>query len=291
MRLSRRGSLALLAPLAAVLAGLIVVPGGVFFVYSFFEFELLEPKPALDLGNYGTVLSDEIYRRLAWNTVRIAVPTTVVSVCAGFALAYFIALCRGRARTALLALVVASMLASYLARVYAWRTLLGEQGILASAIQAVGIGEGVPDFLLFSRIGVVIGQVNFLLPFTTLVLFAGLSGIADRLREAGRELGARPSTVLFRVTVPLVGPALLAAITFTFFVSAGDYLTPQLLGGSEGTTYGTTISDQLKLTGNYPLAAALSFAMVGAFAIVYGAVRFTMRAAGWLPTGAAQVRP
>lgn len=283
MALSRRGALALLTPLALILIGAIVVPAGIFFVYSFFSFELLEPRPGFDLGHYSTVLSDEIYRRLAWNTVRIAVPTTIASVCAGFALAYHIALCRGRTRTLLIALVVVAMLASYLARIYAWRTLLGEEGILASAIQTTGLGHGVPSFLFFSRASVVIGQVNFLLPFTTLVLFAGLSGVPARLREAGRDLGARPFTVFTRVTLPLVGPALLSAITFTFFLSAGDYLTPQLLGGSEGSTYGTVISDQLKLTGNYPLGAALSFAMIAAFALAYALVRVSMRWLGLLP--------
>lgn len=283
MGLSRRGGLALLAPLTLILVGAIIVPAGVFFVYSFFTFELLEPKPGFDLGHYGAVLSDEIYRRLAWSTVRIAVPTTVLSVCGGFALAYYIALCRGRKRTILLALVVVSMLASYLARIYAWRTLLGQEGILAGLVQTTGLGDGAPGFLSFSRVGVIIGQVNFLIPFSTLVLFAGLSGIADRLRDAGRDLGARPVTVFTRVTLPLAGPALLSAITFTFFLAAGDYLTPQLLGGSEGTTFGTVISDQLKLTGNYPLGAALSTVMVAAFAIAYAVVRVTMRSLGLLP--------
>lgn len=283
MGLSRRGGLALLAPLTVILLGAIVVPAAIFFVYSFFTFELLEPRPGFDLVHYSTVFSSEIYRRLAWSTVQIAVPTTLLSVCAGFALAYWIASCRGRMRTVLLALVVVSMLASYLARIYAWRTLLGEQGILASAIRETGLGDGVPDVLYFSRVGVIIGQVNFLIPFATLVLFAGLSGVPGALRDAGRDLGARSATVFARVTLPLAGPALLSAIAFTFFIAAGDYLTPQLLGGSEGLTFGTAISDQLKTTGNYPLGAALSFTMVAAFALAYGAVRLTMRSLGLLP--------
>lgn len=283
MGLSRRGGLALLTPLTVILLGAIVVPTCVFLAYSFFTFELLEPRPGFDLGHYGTVLGEEIYRRLAWSTLQIAVATTVLSVSAGFALAYWIAMCRARLRTVLLALVVISMLASYLARIYAWRTLLGEQGILASVIRETGIGDGVPDVLYFSRVSVIIGQVNFLIPFATLVLFAGLSGIPGALRDAGRDLGARPATVFARVTLPLAGPALLSAITFTFFIAAGDFLTPQLLGGAEGPTFGTAISDQLKLTGNYPLGAALSFTMVGAFAIAYWAVRLTMRSLGLLP--------
>jgi spermidine/putrescine transport system permease protein len=287
VRVSRRSGLALLAPLVAVLVATIVVPAGTYFAYSFFNFELLEAKPAFNLDHYSAVLSDHTYRDLAWNTLQIAVPATVIAVAAGFLLAYFIALREGRTRTILIALVVAAMLASYLARIYAWRTLLGEEGILSSVIREFG-GSGAPGFLLFTRVSVIIGQVNFLLPFTTLVLFAGLSGIEHRLRAAGRDLGARPATVFMRITLPLVGPALLAATTFTFFLSAGDYLTPLLLGGPEGATFGTAISDQLRLTGNIPLGAALSFVMVAAFAIVYAAVRLTMRSLGLLPASGVQ---
>jgi spermidine/putrescine transport system permease protein len=290
MRISRRAGLLLLTPLAALLCATIVVPTGIFFAYSFFDFELLEAKPGFSLHHYSTVLTNETYHRLSWNTLRIAIPTTLICSCAGFALAYFIALQEGRWRMVLLALVVGSMLASYLGRIYAWRTLLGSEGILTDVIRATGLGNGAPEFLLFSRVGVIIGQVNFLLPFSTLVLFAGLSGIPPQLRSAGRDLGARPWTVFTRVTVPLAGPALLAAATFTFFLSAGDYLTPQLLGGRQGTTIGASISDELRSTGNYPQGAALSFVMLAAFALVYGAVRLTMKSIGWLPQHADRSR-
>jgi spermidine/putrescine transport system permease protein len=288
MSVSRRSGLLLLAPLAAVLAATIVIPAGTYFAYSFFNFELLEAQPAFNLDHYSEVFSEPVYRDLAWNTIQIAVPTAVIAVATGFVLAYYIAQRHGRWRTILIALVVAAMLASYLARIYAWRTLLGEEGILSSVIRGLG-GSGAPDFLLFTRASVIIGQVNFLLPFTTLVLFAGLSGIEPRLRAAGRDLGARPATVFVRVTLPLIGPALLAAITFTFFLSAGDYLTPLLLGGPEGATFGTAISDQLRLTGNIPLGAALSFVMVAAFALVYATVRLSMRWLGMLPPSGVQV--
>jgi spermidine/putrescine transport system permease protein len=290
MKLSKKSGSVLLLPLAIVLLCTIAIPAGIFFVYSFYDFELLEPQPAFHLAHYGEVFSNEIYRTLAWKTIQIAVPTTVICVAAGFALAYFINDCRGKTRSVLIGLVVASMLASYLARIYAWRTLLGERGTVSSLLSSIGLGHGLTDGLLFSRAGVIIGQVNFLLPFATLVIFAGLSGISPQLRVAGRDLGARRSTVLARITVPLVGPALLAAITFTFFLSAGDYLTPVLLGGPDGTTIGASIANQLQTTGNYPLGAALSFVLLAGFALIYAAVRFSMKASGWLPRGAKEVR-
>ncbi|AYY14945.1 ABC transporter permease [Actinobacteria bacterium YIM 96077] len=280
---SRRAALAAVAPLAAVLVATIIIPAGLFFVLSFFEFENLEIIRAFSLDNYVLAVTDQSYRDLMANTAKIAVPTTILAVCSGFALAYFIVQRQPRQRAVLIVLVVISMLASYLARTYAWRTLFGQEGMLSSILRSLGSESGAPDFLLFSRFSIVVAQVNFLLPFTTLVMFAGLVGISPQLRAVARDLGARPIIVFGRVTLPLAGPALLGAITLTFMLSAGDYLTPLILGGADSSTFGTAISDQLRLTGNRPLGSALSFVMIGAFIVVYIIVRVAMRGVGILP--------
>ncbi|MBS1842816.1 MAG: ABC transporter permease [Actinobacteria bacterium] len=286
MNIKRRTGALLMTPLTVILVMLILVPAGIFFLYSFYEFKLYEAQPAFILSNYSKVFSDPTYRTFASNTIQISVPVTILTVTAGFALAYYIVGCRSRKRTVLIALVVVSMLASYLARIYALRTLFGEHGIIGGIIEELGIGHGAPGFLLFSRSAVIIGQTYFLLPFATLVLFAGLSGIPDDLRAAGRDLGGGPAHVFRKVTLPLAGPAVLAAIVFVFFLSAGDYLTPSLLGDPNSVTIGSAIQEQLKVTGNYPLGAALSFVMVAAFALVYLIVRVAMRVTGLLPAKA-----
>jgi spermidine/putrescine transport system permease protein len=267
-----------------LLIATILVPAATFLVYSFYRFVLLEPRAGFELTNYSTVLSDPLYRKLAWNSLAIAVPTTVLSVVFGYVIAYYLAFVAGtRPRQVVLALVVISLMASYLVRIYAWRTLLGEHGLINSALESVGLINKSLGFLLFSRFAVVVAQVNLFLPFTTLLLYASLSGLSSQLVEGARDLGARRAEALRRVLLPLSGQAILAAASLTFFLSAGDYITPVFLGGTNASTFGTAISDQLRITGNYPLGAALSFVMVAAFAGVYVVLRLSMRATKLLP--------
>jgi len=144
--------------------------------------------------------------------------------------------------------------------------------------------EAPVGFLLFSRIAVVIAEVNFFMPLTTLVIFSSLSSIPPGLEPASRDLGASAWTTLRRITLPLAGNALFGAALFVFFLSAGDYITPVFLGGiGSSATFGTLIADQLGTTLNYPLGAATAFVMFVLFAIVVVVLRVSMRAGGLLP--------
>lgn len=281
MRLNARIAALLASPLAVLLLATLLIPAGTFLIYSFYTFHLLEPHPAFQLGNYTAALSDPLYHQLALNSFLIAAPTTIVSVLFGYVVAYYLAFVAApRGRQLVLGLVVISMMASYLVRIYAWRTLLGENGILNKALETGGLIHKPIGFLLFSRFAVVVAQVNLFLPFAVLVLFASLSGIPSHLIDGARDLGARRREALRRVVIPLSGRAILSAAALTFFLSAGDYITPVLLGGTNSATFGTAISNQLLITGNYALGAALSFVMVAAFVVVYWVLRLSMRGSG-----------
>src|SRR5437868_3204321 len=128
--MTRNMAVALGAPLGALLAFGVIAPAAILFVYSFYGFSLFEIHPGFQLDWYRAIAGREIYRVVALNTLAIAVPTTLASVAGGYAIAYYIVFAAGRERNVLLLLVVISMLASYLARVYAWRTLMGDQGIV-----------------------------------------------------------------------------------------------------------------------------------------------------------------
>ena len=187
---NRRISAALSAPLLVLLGVAVAAPMATFFVYSFFTFEMRKAHPGFDLGSYGTALGDATYRVFAWNTLALAIPTTIASVVAGFALAYYIAFAAGKFRNTLLALVVFSMLGSYLVRIYAWRTLMGENGVINSTLETLRMIDEPLHFLLFSRFAVIVGLTNLFVPFTTLLIYASLSGIPDGLLSASRDLGA-----------------------------------------------------------------------------------------------------
>jgi spermidine/putrescine transport system permease protein len=284
MRISRRLAAVLLTPLGLLIVVGGLVPAAILFVYSFYDYSLFQITPAFHFAWYRSIFSDPLYRTVAWNTIAIAVPTVVVSVAGGYAIAYYLAFKAQRLRTPLFALVVVSMLASYLARIYAWRTLMGSDGIINSTLQSVGLVHHPVSWLIFSRVPVILAEVNLYLPIATLILFASLSGVAFELEEAARDLGAGRAQALRRVIMPLTGGALLGASALCFFLSAGDYVTPAFLGGvASSQTFGTTIATAITTEGNYPLGSALSFVMILLF-VVYAAVLASgLRAARLLP--------
>lgn len=284
MKVTSRLAAGLISPLGLLLVGAVLVPAGILLVYSFYGYTLFQLEPGFHLEWYRQVLGQSLYRKVAWNTFAIAGPTTMISVVGGYAIAYHITFRAKRARTFLLSLVVISMLASYLARVYAWRTLMGEQGIVNSTAQAAGLVHKPIAWLLFSRFAVILAESNLFVPIAALILFASLSGVQPELGEVARDLGAGRFQTLRRVTVPLTGRAVFGAAALTFFLSAGDYVTPVFLGGPiSSQTFGTTIATEISTNANYPLGAALSFVMVAGFLVYTLALVVAMRSARLLP--------
>jgi spermidine/putrescine transport system permease protein len=282
--LSRRLAALLETPLGALLAFGVLLPAAMLFAFSFFHLHLLQVVPGATLDNYRQVVTTRLYRSYALNTFLIAAPTAVLAVLGGYVLAYFLAFRARRSRAILLTAVVLALMGSYLALIYSWRTLSGESGIFNSLLQALHVTHGPLSVLLFSRPAVIAAEVNFFLPFTSLVLYSSLSAIPKDLEPAARDLGASGFMTLRRITLPLSGAALFGATIFVFFLSAGDYITPVFLGGARSSgTFGTLIADQLSTTLNYPLGAAIAFVMLAIFLVLIVLFRLTMRAVGLLP--------
>jgi spermidine/putrescine transport system permease protein len=283
--LSRRLTALLLTPLGALLGLAVAVPVAMLFAFSFFRIgALLQIIPSFTWDNYHQVATTSLYRAFARNTFLIAAPTAVLSVAGGYVLAYHLAFRARRSRGLVLVAVVIALMGSYLALIYSWRTLSGENGIINSLLQAAGLTNHPLSVLLFSRSAVVIAEVNFFLPFTTLVLFSSLSAIPPGLESAARDLGASRWMALRRIVLPLSGFALFGATLFVFFLSAGDYITPVFLGGiGSSGTFGTLIADQLDTTLNYPLGAAIAFVGLALFLVIVVVLRAAMKAAGLLP--------
>lgn len=283
----RLSAVGLGAPLAVLLAAGVIVPAAIFLAYSFFGFSMYEIKPGFDVHWYRQILTGGVYGAVALNTLAIAVPTTLVSVIGGYAIAYYIAFAAGRSGRVIFMLVVVSLLASYLARVYAWRTLMGSEGIVNTLLQSVGLIDQPLEWLLFSRFPVILAEINLYMPVTALICYAGLVGVPPDVREVARDLGAGPVRTLFRITLPITGPALFAAAALAFFLSCGDYITPAFLGGpTTGQTFGTIIANRITTEGNYPFSAALSFSMIAVFAIYIAVLFLGLRASRLLPRGA-----
>jgi ABC-type spermidine/putrescine transport system permease subunit I len=287
MRLHRRLEVVLLTPLGLLLISAVVIPGLILLGYSLFVWQSLNPVGGLTGQNYLDVLTAPLYRRLLDNTVAIALPTTLFSVVGGGVIAYRIVFSSGRGRGLMFALVVTALMASYLVRIYAWRTLLGDSGIINSALETVGLISKPLDFLLFTRSSAVLAETTLFMPLVALSFYAALSGVPGDLREAARDLGAGRAQTLVRITLPLVGGTLLAMTALTFFLSAGDYVTPVLVGGTDSSTFGTVIATRMGPAADYGTGAAISFLVLIGFSAVYIGLRHLLRGARLLPSRAA----
>ncbi len=283
MRIGRLLELVLLAPVGLLIGVAVVIPGVILLGYSLFTWQFLEPVGEPSAVNYMHAVSDPLYRQLLVNTIAIGVPTTVMSIIGGYLLAAYAVLAGGRRGALVFFLVVTALMASYLVRIYAWRILLGENGIINTGLTGTGLIAAPLEFLLFSRTSAILAEVNLFMPLAALAFYAALSGIPGDYREAARDLGASRFRVVTRITLPLTGHALLAVTAVTFFLSAGDYVTPVLVGGVESSTVGTVIATRMGPAGDYGTGAALSFLVLAGFLLLFLGLRAGLRAVGMLP--------
>lgn len=265
-------------PALAALLVLFVAPLGIFTVYSFFEGSFYEVSGDFTFGNFTEALSSSLARRLAVNALVTGAVTGLVCLALGLPLAYFIRYRAGRLEYPLLFLVVLGMFASYLVRIYAWRTVLGERGLLNQTLDTLGL-PGVGS-LLFTRAAVILALIHIFVPYVVLVAYAAMRNLPHDLIDLASDLGAGAFNRWRRVILPLLAPAAAAAFLYTFVLSASDYVTPQFLGGTDGNMVGLLIQQQFTQFGNYPLGAAISLVLLVLFLAFYAALASLLRALG-----------
>ena len=272
MSLTRwRGSVLQLAPPALFYALFFVVPLGLLVAYSFFVVDQIDLRvePAFSLENYRDAVVGGLYRELIARTLITALLVAFIVVALSYAFAYVATFVFPRHRELLLFAVLASLFGGYLVRIYAWRTILGEEGLVNSALSSLGLIEEPLDFLVFSRFAVVVTLVNFLLPFGILPLYSAMQNVPREAIEAARDLGGGPLAVFRTVTLPLTSTGVRVAFAFAFVLAAGDYVTPTLVGGTSGQLIGNVIADQFGVAFNWPLGAALAIVTLVVVLVVY----------------------
>jgi len=217
-----------------------------------------------------TVLSDwnlDSYRRLLEpqvveifvRSLLLAVVTTVICLLAGYPFAYYIATRRAALRNVLLVLVMIPFWSNFLVRTYAWRVILGSDGLASQISQAVG---GEPVRVLFTTTAVLLGLVYGYLPFMVLPLYAAIERLDWSLVEAARDLYANGWTAFRKVTLPLSMPGVVAGSILVFIPTLGAYVTPAILGGARTVLLGDYIVSQFLAARNWPFGSALSFAVM-----------------------------
>ena len=260
MNLSRTKIGAILAaPTVAYMVIFFVVPSLTLFSYSFWSSESYRVVPDFVFTNYLDSLHSAVFWKVTINAVRIGLTTAAISLVLAVPVGYYLVYV-SRSQT-MLYLILITWFSSYLVRIYAWRTLLGTNGVLNAVLIQLGVVDHPVDAFLFSSFAVTITLVHIYLPFCILLVTSSLSEIKPDLIDAARDLGTSSLGAFFRVIAPNAANGLVGAFMLTFILVAGDYVTPQMLGGSSGQTTGLLIADQFRKTGNWPLGAAQAFIM------------------------------
>jgi putative spermidine/putrescine transport system permease protein len=203
------------------------------------------------LDNFRELFERDLYRDVAWRTIRMAALVTIADAILAFPIAYYMArVASPRTRNILIVAVLMPLWASYLVKIIAWRTILSGSGVINWTLEPLGVQfDGV------SSVGLWLVFTYLWLPFMILPIYAGLERIPSSLLEASADLGARATVTFLRVVLPLAFPAVVAGSIFTFSLTLGDYIAPSLITSEQ--FIGTLIYQ--RRGENLPIAAAFSF--------------------------------
>ena len=277
MRRGRAG-LALAIPALLFTALFFLVPLAVMAVQSLGQRVAGKPLPGWTLANYERFLAkDYLYQALV-NSLEVTVLVTLASLVLAYPVAWVIAF-RVSPRWQRLALLLAVLpfWTSYLVRSYSWLLVLSPEGVVPSALRALGLDLGLP--LVSNRTGTVIGFVHFFTMLLTLTIYASLVQIPPSCLRAAADLGATPWQAFWRVTLPLSAPGIVVGAFLTFVLTIGDYITPQILGGNRELLLPQAIMLQIGRQADFPMAAALSLILMLVISLAY------LACARWLRLG------
>lgn len=225
-----------------------------------------------DLRNYTTIVSDSVYATILLRTLRIAVVATLLSLLFSYPLAMFLVSLKGRTRSFFLLLMFLPFWSSYVIRSFMWLPVLGRAGFINQTLMSLGIIDQPIDWLVFNEGAVYVGLIYVYTLFMVLPIFLSLDRIEPQVLEAARDLGGKPHQVFMRVIWPLSLPGVWSGCVMVFLISIGAYVTPQLLGGTQGTMIGNVIATQFLNTNNWPLGSALSVALIVMVVILFAVV-------------------
>ncbi len=203
----------------------------VFFVVPLLQVLWLSvSEPVFGLQNYAALFDNPLLHRIWLNTLRICALTTIIAVVAGYLVAYAMAHVGERHRAMMIFCIVLTFWLSVLVRAFAWVMLLRTEGVLNTALMALGLVDE-PLRLVRNEIGVLIGMAHYMLPVAVLPMYSNMRTISGRYVDAARGLGARPWQTFLWVYLPLTKPGVIAAGVLVFIFSLGFYITPAILGG------------------------------------------------------------
>lgn len=241
----------------------LLVPYAILFCYSFWFVSAAQViVHNWNVQNYLQLARNPIYLQVLFRSMRIAASVTIFALLLGYPLAYYLSFHAAKRKDLLYQLVIIPLWASYLVRGYAWKTILGSDGVLNGFLQYLHLTHRPLEFFLYSPFAVIITLTHIYTPFTLLPIYASLEHIPRNLVEASHDLGSSPWSTFRRVILPLSLPGVLAGATFAFVLTLGDFLAPLLVGGPSGIMISNVVVSLFGAAYNWPLGAAISFCMM-----------------------------
>ena len=251
---------------------LLAAPITMMFLLSFWTQDYLVLDRTFTLKNYIEAATQPVYQLLFTRSLLISLTATFFTVLLAFPMAYFISFHGGNRKALWLFLITIPFWTSYLIRMFLWKVILGYNGVLNSLLLWLEMIAEPVTFLLYNANAVVIALTHGWAPFAILPIFVSLEKIDRSLLEASKDLGDNSIQQFFRVILPLSAPGVIGAALIIFIPTVGDYITPKLVGGTDGLMIANMIQVQFSKANNAPLAAALSMSslmIVSFIAIVF----------------------
>ena len=262
---------ALLSPTLAVVGLALIAPVALLIVTSLKSQTGIVFDTGWTLAQYGEVLGRDSYRTLFLRSLLISGLVTLITILLAYPMAYFVAFHARRKFLWLIALTI-PFWTSYLLRVFAWKTILGFNGVINSGLEWMGLIDQPLSFLLYNPFAVVVTLAHAWAAFAILPIYVSLEKIDRSLLEAASDLGDTKLRRFLRITLPLSMPGVIGAAILIFVPTTGDFVTPELVGGPAGAMIANIIEVQFTQVGNWPLGAALaltSMVMVGVIAALF----------------------
>lgn len=254
----------ILAPSCIWLIVFLVIPYFNLFLYSFWKNGAFKVEKTFTLNNYIRFFAGDSsgsgHVMILLQTLRTSLIVTVIAIIISFPLAYFIiyAVKKARSKKILYMMTIIPLWVSYIMRAYAWKIILGTNGILNSFLIWLGVTSKPLDIFLYSDASVIIAMVHIYTPYVMMPIYTSLEQIPHSLIEASRDLGCGGARTLGKIIIPLSLPGIVTGATYAFALSMGDFLAPSLLGGTTSSTkIANIVQMQFGTSDNWPYGAAM----------------------------------
>ena len=255
---SARRGYALISPPLIYSLVMLAAPLALVVLLSLWSQNYLELDRTFRLDNYIEATTEPLYQLLLTRSLIISGIVTICTVVLAYPIAYYVAMFGGKAKSLLLLLITIPFWTSYLIRIFLWKVILGYNGVINGSLMGMGIIEEPLTFILYNANAVVLTLAHAWAPFAILPIYVSLTKIDKSLLEAARDLGDNAFQRFIRVTLPLSMPGVIAATLVVFIPTVGDYVTPKLLGGTDGLMIANMIQVQFGKANNAPLGSALA---------------------------------